>query len=284
MAEDARPLRDPVLLAGIERRVGRNLLLYQAIELALKALLASAVVESTADGLDADVLKSRAEWAHKMTLGTVVGKSFKEVLTANPPEFAPLPADELRVRSRSSIEFARDDLEALQQRVAVVVEERNDLAHHFLQRWRHKRSDEDSLAALSELDDKHQRAEALHAEIVGLLRSSLTARQETAGYLASARGQLEFDFLLLETGLAQRLADRAAAGDWTSLGRAGSWLCSTAPVEAEAYRRCYGNEWLQHLLNAHESVFEWREAPMASTETTEIDRLQYRLRFADVSR
>jgi hypothetical protein len=38
------------------------------------------------------------------------------------------------------------------------------------------------------------------------------------------------------------------------------------------------------LLNAHESVFEWREAPMASTETTEIDRLQYRLRFADVSR
>jgi hypothetical protein len=281
MAEDPPSHRDPALRAEIERRVGRNVLLYQAIEHAITALLTSAVVESTDDGLDAAALTSRSEWAHKLTLGTVVGEAFKQVLTANPAELETPSEDELRVRSRFSIELPDDHLESLQRRIALVVEERNDLAHHFLQRWRDRRSDEDSRAALAELDDRHQRAEALHTEIVGLLRSSLAARQEAAEYLASARGQLEMDFLLLEMGLVQRLVERAASGKWTSLGRAGSWLSSTVPVEAGIYRRCYGNEWLQHLLAAHESVFEWRQAPTPSAGAAEIDRWQYRLRTTD---
>jgi hypothetical protein len=280
MAEDPPSHRDPALRAEIERRVGRNVLLYQAIEHAIKALLTSAVVESTADGLDAAALRSRSEWAHKLTLGTVVGESFRHVLTANPPELEAPSEDELRLRSRFSIEMADDDLESLQRRIAVVVEERNDLAHHFLQRWRHRRSDEDSRAALAELDDRHQRAEALHIEIVGLLRSSLAARQEAAEYLASARGQLEMDFLFLEMSLVQRLVERAASGKWISLGRAGSWLSSTVPAEAGTYRRCYGTEWLLHLLAEHDAVFEWREAPAPATQ---IDRWQYRLRTTEVS-
>ena len=76
---------DAALGAEIERRVGRNLLLYQRIENGLKELLLRSTVEGTPDD-PAQRFAARTAKVMRSNLGDVAKAVFEQVLTNDPKE------------------------------------------------------------------------------------------------------------------------------------------------------------------------------------------------------
>ena len=117
------------------RRVGRNLLLFQQIELLLKALLSSAGIAGYAAEIPTKAAQRAKEVAGK-TLGQLAQQYHDEVLARNDRESH--KPDDLRepwFSYRFAIEADEAALERDRAVLDALVAERNDLAHTFLTRW-----------------------------------------------------------------------------------------------------------------------------------------------------
>jgi len=123
--------------ARIEQAIGRNVLLFQRLELLLKFVVDHSRVEADHDQL---LQKKREQTAEvsKSTLGLLVGKFIDEILR---PTQASQTVDELEELSSSSkvraavgfsVAVSAEFREAKKLSLARVVEQRNQLIHHFL--------------------------------------------------------------------------------------------------------------------------------------------------------
>ena len=280
MADSPLARSFPDLRAEAERGVGRNLLRYQGIENTLKRLL----LGSLAEGTPSDFAQRSEAWAAKvmrLNLGDVAKAVFEQVLTAT-PKVLPERHDPTGVwfQARFSIEPDPDNpgaFERLAERCRSVVDQRNDLVHHFLRQW--KRETEDELRAmLAALDDQHIAAQAFHEEVLALMRDHERARSEFAAYLASPQGQLELDFAMAR-GSAETAQQTRRKDGWEHVTTALHRLNGSGDLSPDVLRLKdrWGQEWVKQLFESAPDVFELASEPLPNGPPNALRRI-YRLR------
>ncbi len=121
----------------IQRKLGRNLLRIQQLEVMVKAMVAHSVVESVSGDMHSFLDKRKDEVAKK-TLGQVVGDLTTDLISLpvgeEEEEQQDHPGDPTKIWTRTSfrIEMSLEDHQRTKQRLAELVDLRNDMVHHFI--------------------------------------------------------------------------------------------------------------------------------------------------------
>lgn len=256
----------------VQRKLGRCLIRLQQVELLVKALWIDSEHECALGQLEeaqAAQAKRKDVVADK-TLGTVL-KLFLGAYIA--PDLGAdgaagnegkAPEDDGRMvfRYKSKISMSEESYAQTVQEFDALVSMRNDLVHHFIERF-NLWSDDGCEAAEAHLDECYQRIEAQLSIMHGWAKAHQEARATAAAFAQSdeflsflRQGKREdgsIDWRYTPVVLALREAESNLAKDgWTSVGDAVRWLEKEYPDEKPALYGC--SRW-RHLL--HESgLFE----------------------------
>ena len=176
----------------VQRKLGRCMLLLQQYERLMKAIVADHSVSGPVDQLDQIRARNTSEVQRK-TLGQLVGELTDTFLIdasleagANVTDPSPRPdRDWCAIRFRISMEADRyaQTLRDLEQ----VVKTRNELVHHFIERfdlW----SEQGCLDADVHLDACYGEIRANYFRLLDFAKASDAGRKRIAAFLASREG------------------------------------------------------------------------------------------------
>ena len=116
------------------RKVGRNLLLFQRLENVLKFLVVHGGISGYASELESKHLR-RSETVGKQTLGTVAGQFFEQNFSAC-DEQLPTQVKEPYFSAKFELDVENANPEIKAENLSNLIDGRNDLVHHFLQRFK----------------------------------------------------------------------------------------------------------------------------------------------------
>ena len=254
------------------RRVGRNLLLFQQIELLLKQLTSNARIEGTATSAQVNHELRRAR-VFKQTLGQIAGQFADDVLAdaddCNPSE----NLSEVRISTRLTVEIDTAFAELHVAEMEAIVSARNDLVHHFLLQWSPS-SEESTRSALEYLHEQWVKARPMRDRLVALVKAFEEAVKAHMGFIASPDGlkleMLRQSRLVILLG---ELATRTRRADgWMDLATAAHIVRREEPEELEYMVERYGHRTLKKLLQATE-LFDITDEPTPKGGT----RVLYRI-------
>ncbi len=178
----------------VERKMGRNLRLFQTIELGFKLInnLSNFDFTPGTDPISASLLR-----LNKTTLGELV-KKFNEDI-CSPSENVPKPNKKPRsqkavISANFRIQLEFDSRAARQAELESMVADRNDLVHHFLQDFPLTSIDECE-AASRHLDDQFEKYKIELLEIQALIRTIKHGYLTVIDQMNSpeARKEMEYD-------------------------------------------------------------------------------------------
>ncbi len=259
--QNPKPSIDEVL-----RKIGRNLLLLQHVEIMFKTLLTqSRLAGATPEAIEGYRAK-RKKLIESSTLGILAGKFTTEVLGGMPmdpnenesePEF---PDGD--VSFKYAVTAEKDYIAQRTASLQLIVDERNELVHHFLAKW-DLASLESAQAATRHLDQQHLRI----AAEAKTLRSHLEALQRLAGLQSNFMSSPEYEkqmekmwlydskIVLLLVGMCRKAKQQDG---WVRLIDADQLLRTNAPEDMAFMKAIYGYDKLKPLILATE-VFDLRE-------------------------
>lgn len=165
------PATDEVL-----RRVGRNLVVFQQVEHALKFLTTHARFHAPASQF-AERFAKHAEAIGKKSMGDLAGKLTGTVLMQNEREATPDAIGEAWFGFRFPIETDAESVARHQAELKELVDRRNELVHHFLPRWQVAVGG-DTDTALTWLDAQREVAVGMLDRLQGWARTVETACKE----------------------------------------------------------------------------------------------------------
>ncbi len=260
------------------RRVGRNVVIFQQVELLLKVLNANSEVRGPASQLAA-IVERQAEIVHKKTMGELAGRLVSTVLQPLDEHESPDEIDEVWLGFRFSIDGDAGFTDSHDKEMRALVDKRNDLIHHFLPRWQSAVSG-DTEAALDYLDSQRTDALRMMERLQGWVISLQTARKQLAEFWASPEGLRQVELAFLRGSalvmMLGEIAVRAARPDgWALLSMAGHLIKREAPVELQDLRKRFGLPNLKGVLLATE-LFDVVDEPTASGSTRTVYRLNQR--------
>lgn len=265
-------LRNEVL-----RRVGRNLLLYQQIEMLMKFLVVNAVIDGGPSGPSAELLKRQAE-VRKKSLGQIRGQFFEELYVEPAEVHNESPPTEIRFRSTFHISLSEaEQLARDQKKFEAMTDERNDLVHHFLESC--ALTDRLALeAALPRLNAQRENAIPLHDSLRQLHDVLVEGRRVMASFIQSPQGEAAIRLMLLQSSkivtlLAQATLKHARKDGWTLLSNAGHFIAAEDPEQLLSIKRSYGHKGLQSLVAAAD-LFEIHEEVIGENNSRPIYRLR----------
>jgi len=264
MSESTNSVVPDAVRDEVWRRIGRNLLLFQHIEEMMKAVLSLTSVEGPASSIQQKGAQ-RAEDVHRKTLGQLKEQYFEEVMSEGlPAAEPPQPLTEASFRFSYKIEPEGDRLDRDRAMFDALVSERNDLAHHFLARWRTSYAN-DHQAACDYLNQQRERALPVRDHLKSILEALLEHRQQVAEYLQSDEGKREMQLAWLQqsrlvTLLVEFSQTRCRPDGWTLLADAGRWLHELAGDDIDRMKERYGHGQLCRLMDAAE-LFEIVDEP-----------------------
>ena len=255
-----------VLENEVLRKIGRNLMALQQVEGQLKTLLINSSVRSGPTEAIQRQQVRRDQLIGKQTLGTLVGQFVTEVF---------LPLDDTENDNEPEFQFPyftfnysiQSDGAYVQQRAAalkLVVDERNELVHHFLPKWT-RASLESTQAADRHLDQQHARVriefEALRTHLEELQRS----RELLGNFMSSPECARQMELLWLQGSrvielLTEMSRNAVNAEGWVRLDAAGQALWANAEEDMSSLQAMYGYNKLKPLVVASQ-VFEVRDEP-----------------------
>lgn len=238
----------------------------------------------TAADMPQDIGAKNRELVSRKTMGQVVGDLTENYLRVastssksdedyDPPTNVTLPL----IRTTVHIEFSEDDFKRTEQKLADLVELRNELVHHFLEKF-DLFSEDGCQAADTYLDESLRQIETNHEELRGWMNHSRSTRilmanlmntpEFTAllidGILPDGAGII-WDYSAIVNSLRNAESIFAEHG-WTSLARATDHIRKTEPEQTPKKYAC--RSW-RHLL--HESKqFEVRKKQTAPRQPTEV--------------
>lgn len=268
------------------RKIGRNLLVFQQLEMMLKYLIANKKVAGYASEINANQEKQLAT-VKKQTMGTLVGK-FLEDANTKCEEFPEAPQELKKPFFSFGFQFGIDEneYERKKQALAAIVEERNELIHSFLPRL-----DPNSIESWQEtgshLDQQREKILPEIKKIEALIDALLKGRKEICDYLQSEEGKKRF-WSPMSGGMISfylgEIATQVARSDgWTPLSIAGQILRQQVPEElAEHYQRS-GHKSLKGLILATE-LFETKEEPTGKGGIRVLYRIKTGWKFQSRSR
>ena len=173
----------------IQRKLGRNLLRIQQLEVLVKAMVAHSVMESQSGDMHS-FLEKRKQNLAKKTLGQVVGNMTNDLLLPRPvseeDQHHNHPGDPSKIWLRTTfrIEMSPEDNQRTQQRLAELVELRNELVHHFIEIhdiW----TEEGCARADAYLDDCFRLIDERFDELRNIAQHQEEARKMHASYMQS---------------------------------------------------------------------------------------------------
>lgn len=174
----------------VQRKFGRNLLMLQQYESLVKAIVAEHNIAGSSSDLFDNRTAQHVAVATK-TLGQVVealvGNFITPTSNSSQPKDNEEPPDNLTtpwVRMTHRIELADEDFKRVSQRLEDLVELRNELVHHFLEK--HDIGTElGCLAAGAYLDECFKLIESSHEEMAQFARHSSDSRALMANFMAT---------------------------------------------------------------------------------------------------
>lgn len=270
------PVTDEVL-----RRVGRNLVIFQQIEHALKFLTTNARFHAPASQF-AERFAKRAESIAKTTMGNLAGKLADTVMAQEQHDDTPEVIEEAWFGFRFTLETDAESIARLEAELKELVDRRNELVHHFLPRWQ-AAVDGDAETALTWLDAQRDAAVGMLDRLRGWARTLEAVRKEYAAFVASEEGTRHMELMFLRGSrlvvmLGQiAMATRRADG-WTVLQTAGNLIRRDAPSELLDLRARFGHTTLKTLLLATE-LFDVAEETMSGGSTRTFYRINERWRL-----
>ncbi len=248
----------------VQRKLGRNLLRIQQLEVMVKSMVAHSVIESESGDVHG-FLDRRKQDVAKKTLGQVVGDLTTDILSlpANEDEQQQEhPGDPTKILFRASFrtEMSPENHQSTQLRLAELVELRNKLVHHFVEIhdiW----TVAGCATADAYLDDSLRLINERFEELRKIARHQDEARKLMANLMQS----VEFEDFLLHgilpggTGaiwssctIVNLLRDAEATlavDEWTPLARAIEYITGREPSHTPKRYGC--SSWRQVL---HESA------------------------------
>jgi hypothetical protein len=265
---------DDAIDADLQMRLGRNLLVFQRIEGNLKQLMSAnqlsfqlpldADTNATKAAQEADLARHRkhVEKRKKTNLGPLVGDYMDAVVAGKEPAVGPDRLDCITITFRYHQELHADSIKAKRERLAMVVSERNDLVHHFLERLS-PFTPENLEAARVWLDAQHVQAFQLLQELRNERVALSKAWQAHTAYLQSPSFGSDFERnLLLQSPLVRAFADvaeRTARDDgWAIYCNAVRIVREQLPGELDRLQDKYGHVKAFEALKAA-GVFMFRE-------------------------
>ncbi len=246
MTSDLKPTQDEVL-----RRVGRNLLLFQQIEHFLKFLLSIHKSGGTAETFNSN-LQKQAECISKKMLGKLVEKYAAEVLQDAGEEVPEeeSPADWFRFSFRISgdTEF----VESMRCDLKVMTDERNELVHHFLQRWQTD-TPEKMAEALAYLDTQREKVLPMHEHLRSTIGHMQESAQELFDFMRSPEYKKQSELMWLQASplvsfLSQVTAKIHRKDGWCYLAHAGKLAAKELSEELNNLKERYGFKTLKKLV------------------------------------
>lgn len=246
MFTERTPTSDEVL-----RRIGRNLVIFQQIEHALKLLL---VNHKNAGPIDkyAENLQTRAACINKKMLGHLVEKYATEVLRDAGEEVPDedRPADWFAFSFQISGES--DFIEGLRCDLKLMTDERNEMVHHFLPRWQ-PGNHEVLTEALAYLDTQRERVLPMHEHLRSTVQQLHQSAKMVAQFLVSPEYEKQTELLYLQASslvtLLCEVADQYHRQDgWTYLAQAGDLATRDLPDDVKHLKERYGFKTLKQLL------------------------------------
>jgi hypothetical protein len=271
-----KPATDELL-----RRVGRNLVIFQQVEHALKILTTHARFRAPVSEF-AERFGKHAESIGKQSMGTLAGQLTEAILLQDESDATPQETDEAWFGFGFRIETDAESVARHEAELKELVDRRNELVHHFLPRWQ-AAVNGDAEAALEWLDAQREAAVGILDRLQGWARTLETARKEHAAFFASDEGQRQMELLFLRSSHLVVMLGQAAMATrrpdgWTLLASAGHLIKRAAPEELEKLGERFGHATLKAVLLATE-LFDVAEEPTPGGGSRTIYRINERWRL-----
>ncbi|MCS6095109.1 hypothetical protein G3444_06955 [Shewanella baltica] len=265
------------LYEAVLKKIGRNVLLFQQLELLLKFIIANGQYSGYINEI-ADIKKERNEKVHKQTMGQLVS----QYLESSAPEYKHAPKEpeilkEAYFSFSVSVSIDSETYEQMKHTLTELVNERNELIHHLIPQF--DRSSESSCRKLTE--QLEQLTEKLRKEISTVnshIKMMQTSSKKALEFMSSEEGQKQFNLSFLRgsqivTNLLQYLYHYGQEDGWAPLATAAHFVHQQAADDMKHMRKRHGHKTLKSLMLATE-LFD------IENETTEKGgiRVRYRLK------
>ena len=263
----------------IHRKIGRNMLLFQKAELRLKWLAERRRIAGYSTEI-ADVAAKLRDQVAGETMGAVMRRMFDlSGRTARDQEAIGAAVQE---KGDAHLEFGFEttafDGEAdrsLRKGLEALVEHRNDLVHHFIEKF-DLSTMEGRHQAGAYLDEQHD----LHAPLVEELRGECVRISSMAREFSEALSREDVMNEILHGDLRptleevlRRVAETNARADgWTYLSVAGKVLSEEGPWVLERMRAAFGHHGLRQAVEALDDRWELRHEPTGNGDKTFVYR------------
>lgn len=176
----------------VQRKAGRNLLRLQQCEFLMKTLAAEQELVTSADAPQ-DIKAKNRELVSKKSMGQVVGhltENYLRIASASskpdedydPPPNVTLPL----IRTTIHMEFSEDNFKRTKQKLADLVDLRNELVHHFMEKF-DLSSEDGCQAADTYLDESLKQIKADHEELRCWYNQTAAAKRHMANLMEVGR-------------------------------------------------------------------------------------------------
>lgn len=238
------------------RKIGRNLLNFQKIELMLKHLIANGRISGYMSEITENQQR-RVATVHKQTMGNLVGQFIENTFTSLENSTEPTTERKEPYLSFSfNVEADADFYESKKQALKSLVDDRNDLIHHLLPRF-NPDSIESCLEIDKYLDQQRERLIPEYDHLKSLIDNCEEIKKVHIDFLNSEEGikQLELSFLQQSPLVALLLnisIQHPRTDGWTLLNVAGQQIQLILPEEMGQLKSKYGYKTLKELMLASE--------------------------------
>lgn len=259
----------PAIQHIVQRKLGRCLLRLQQCERQLKAIVAYGELSGPADQLPI-IREQKIVCAQNKTMGTLMGMLTENFLTPLSPneeesQTETDACDQIWFSYRHQLEMPAEHNEATKVALKELVDLRNELVHHFLERfdlW----SETGCQAADGFLEERYETINRHYLNLQRWATAMDEARSEMASFVQSQAFEDLIDGILVDgsvnwsgSGICSCLREaetKLADAGWTRLEAAIRWIGSTYPEQTP---KRYGCSSWRHVL--HESrQFEIRKS------------------------
>jgi hypothetical protein len=246
------------------RKIGRNLLIFQKIEVMLKYLIDNGKVSGYLRELKENQ-ERRISPVDKQMTRNLAGQFMDAAFHEHEESLRdPLVAKEPYISFSFTVRADSDFYESKRQSLKSLVDDRNNFIQHLLPRF-NPDSMESCLEIGQYLDQQREKLVPEHNYLKSLIESFEEAKKAYIEYFDSEEGKRQFDLSLLQqspliTLLLNVSIHQSRFDGWTLLNVAGQRVRQILPGEMEQLKSKWGYKSLKELVLASE-LFEVIEEP-----------------------
>ncbi len=237
----------------VHRKIGRNMLKFQYMELMLKFLIANGQFSGTIETLSENLERQNAS-VSKKTMGKLVGDFLETTHTKQekPEDIGDIDSIHLSFNFRVDCDQVYYDKR--KEKLAEIVSQRNELVHHLLLKF-NLESIENCTEIERYLDEQHDQLLPEINHLKSLIENLQRTKKELFEYVASEEywaeirlSELRQTRLIIWLG---HIAEQGARSDgWTYLNIAGQVLQTQQPEEVDLFKKQYGYKSLKEIILA----------------------------------